>query len=116
MDGLFYAAGWQDFWDTALEDPADEQEAEVELEFNPKDTNRQQAWGVIKSHMSSAERKKFTSIAKGHVEGLLRKLRHTYLKKNEIALDKLRRQLSEAQLEDHVDLAAYNNCSHWMGC
>ena len=64
--------------------------------------------------MTAAEAKKSKAISKGHVEGILRKLRHTYLKKNEIALDKLRRQLADAQLEDHVDLAAYVTHVEWV--
>ena len=116
MDDIFYSAGWQDIWDDAMEDidVDDEDAVNADLNFNVKDINRQQAWGVVKSHMTAAEAKKFKSIGKGHVEGILRKLRHTYLKKNEIALDKLRNQLATAQLEDHVDLAAYITHVEWV--
>ena len=116
MDDLFYSAGWQDFWDAGMEDidVNDEDAVKEDLDFNAKDMNRQQAWGVVKSHMTAAEAKKFKSIGKGHIEGILRKLRHTYLKKNEIALDKLREQLAKAQLEDHADLAAYITHVEWV--
>ena len=116
MEDLFYSAGWQEFWDDGLQDidVDDENAVNDDLNFNAKDANRQQAWGVVKSHMNAAEAKKFKSIAKGHVEGILRKVRHTYLKKNEIALDKLRRQLADAQLEDHADLAAYITHVEWV--
>ena len=89
MDDLFYSAGWQDFWDAGMEDidVNDEDAFKEDLDFNAKEVNRQQAWGVVKSHMTAAEAEKFKSIGKGHIEGILRKLRHTYLKKNEIALD-----------------------------
>ena len=114
MDDLFYSANWQDFWSAGLTDPSSEEDIAADLDFNPNESRRQEAWGLLKSHMQPAERKKFTSVAKGHVEGILRKLRHTYLKKNEITLDKLRRELSSAQLEDHADLSAYITHVEWV--
>ena len=59
MEDLFYSAGWQEFWDDDLQDidVDDENAVNDDLDFNAKDVNRQQAWGVVKSHMNAAEAK-----------------------------------------------------------
>ena len=50
IEDLFYSCGWQDFWDAADIDVDDEDAVNADEDFESDDLNRQQAWGVLKSH------------------------------------------------------------------
>jgi transposase InsO family protein len=111
IEDLTYSANMADFWAAGLQDLTDEEQATelTDIAAAPVNTlpRRQELWGLLRSRMEEPERRKVQSVAKGHVEGLLRMLRKTYEKKNEISLDRLRRQYDNAQLEDYTDFATY---------
>ena len=45
MDDLLYSANWQDIWSAGLTDPSSEEDIEADLDFDPNESRRQEAWG-----------------------------------------------------------------------
>ena len=103
LQHVFYAKDWLAVY-TASED-ADATKKASEEAFD--DTDRRRAWGVITCSLQQDMANQVNHIALGEVEQLLRAIKSYFYRDTVKSRSKLRKELQQAQLEDHSNVNVY---------